>query len=121
MIGKLRRAVFWRVAHVAASLAVFWLSVAPISAPFDAPDWILGPDKLVHLGMHAGLGALAAAGWGRWDGLAAALWLATYFEAAQLTAAGRSFAGGDLAANLAGAAFGALAAARAVSLSRARG
>ena len=121
MTGDLVAPALSRATHLSASLVVFFLGVAPIRVPSGPPDAILTADIAIHFGVHGALGALAAAGWGLRAGAPLALWLAVYFEAAQLVAQGRSFGLGDLSANLAGAGIGALLASRLLSRGRARG
>ena len=116
-------AAFWRGAHAAAALAVFWLSVAPIEVP-SAPVGVLGTaglrtDMLLHVAAHGVLGVLARLGWRERAGAALALWLAVYLEAVQLSAPGRSFSVADMGSNLVGAALGVWLASRAISLLRA--
>lgn len=110
----------WRAAHLSAFMAVFWLSVAPIKVPSGSGGPVgVRPDMLIHLGVHAVLGALAALAWGRAAGFWITLWLAVYLEAVQISAPGRSFSADDLVSNMLGGALGVWAAQRALTLWRA--
>lgn len=96
------------------ALAV-WLSLTP--RPPAVAGLPSGSDLLVHLLMHAGVAwALLRA----WPGAGpAALALAVALEAGQLAVPGRHFFFGDMAANMAGVALGALAQPILVAASRA--
>jgi VanZ family protein len=83
---------------------VFWLSLTP--KPPSVPGLPSGSDLAVHVLMHCAVAATLMLGWPGAGRIALAYGLAVGLELGQALVPGRTLSGWDMAANLAGAAWG---------------